>query len=219
MTIKMKVLVPSRGRPENIQRLIDAFGETWAHAELVVVVDNDDPTVEQYKAIDGITLHVDDRLRLGGTLNKWAPILAEECDIIGFMGDDHVPRTNEWDFVIEGHCRRNSVIYGNDLLQGENLATAVFMDSNIVKKLGFFVLPGQIHLFMDNFWMTLGRELGTLTYLPHVIIEHMHRDNGKSESDQTYVEANSPENWSNDEAVYRRWMASDMASDIRKVLS
>jgi len=48
----MLVIVPSRGRPENIKQLLAAFGTTRTYANLRVVVDNDDATLEEYREIE-----------------------------------------------------------------------------------------------------------------------------------------------------------------------
>ena len=219
MPSRLTVLVPSRGRPENVARLKAAFTETARFAELAVFADEDDVRVSEYEALadEKCSVTVGPRLRLGGTLNTWAPVLAEENEILGFMGDDHLPRTLHWDEVIASKMRKNRIVYGNDLLQGAALPTAVFMDSNIVTTLGFMVLPGQIHLFMDNFWKSLGEKLGTLKYLPDVIIEHLHYSAGKTGEDQTYVEANSSANWSNDQAIYEAWMREGWQADVEKL--
>ena len=48
MAMKMCVVVPSRGRPENADRLAKAFIDTNADADLYIVVDNDDPKWNEY---------------------------------------------------------------------------------------------------------------------------------------------------------------------------
>ncbi|NCV65265.1 MAG: hypothetical protein EBW16_03430 [Burkholderiaceae bacterium] len=51
-----------------------------------------------------------------------------------------------------------------DLFQGQNLATAVMMSTNIIKALGFMAPPKLIHLYMDNFWMAIGNILDCIDY-------------------------------------------------------
>lgn len=222
--MSMAVIVPSRGRPQNIDALIDSWGCTWTGdnttANLLVAVDNDDPTLDEYRRIDlpsWAKMVEAPRLRLGGTLNFLTPHLAAMFDVVGFMGDDHRPRTAGWDFDIERYMVPNGVVYGNDLIQGANLPTAVFMDSRIVRALGWFVIPGMVHLFMDNLWKTLGEQLGTLRYLPDVVIEHVHPIAGKAEWDDGYREANDGAVWEHDEALYKEWIAFQMPTDIARI--
>jgi hypothetical protein len=49
------------------------------------------------------------------------------------------------------------------------------------------------HLYIDNYWLELAGAAGCLTYLPDVVIEHMHPAYGKAEWDESYRRVNSPE--------------------------
>lgn len=214
---KLSILVPSRGRPNNIVRLRDAMKDTCrAETELHVFVDSDDETADDYRAIDGITLTIDRPRRIGPLLNDVAPSIAESSSAIGFMGDDHIPRTTGWDtlFLCKLQDVGTGVVYGNDLLQGERLATSVVMSSDIVQTLGYFSLPGAVHLFLDNFWMSIGRGINRLFYFPDVIIEHLHPALSKSAWDETYVVANSSATWEADEKAYNEYMSSQYQLDI-----
>lgn len=223
----MACIVPSRGRPDNVKALIESWAETLSDPgggfmQLHVMIDDDDPTHEAYLDVlrhlpRFVTLWIGPRRRLGGSLNHLAPLLAGINGTIGFMGDDHRPRTKGWDLVLADAVGPTSVVYGNDLIQGPALPTAVFMGSTIVRTLGWFVVPGMTHLFMDNLWKTIGEQLGTLRYLPEVIIEHVHPIAGKAEWDQGYAEANADHVWDHDEAIYKEWVAFQMPADIAAI--
>lgn len=190
-------------------------------ADLIICIDHDDPCFADYpETVDlpsWAKIHHGPRRRLGGTLNMVGPFSADRYDVVGFMGDDHVPRSHDWDGQVFEFAAQGHVVYGNDLVQGPNLPTAVFIDSRIVRTLGHFVLPGQIHLWMDNYWRTLGEQLGALTYLPDVVIEHVHPIAGNAAWDDGYAEANSASNWENDERIYKEWVAHQMPADIARV--
>lgn len=216
---EMTILVPSRGRPENIIRLMDAWSTTTTRdTRLLVLVDDDDPKLDEYLAIPSVDIQVGPRLRIGGTLNVVAPEIAKTSRNIGFMGDDHLPRTKGWDetFINELDKLKVGVVYGNDLAHGVNLATSVTMTSNIISTLGYMCVPGSIHLFLDNFWMEIGR--GTnITYFGDVTIEHVHPLFQKAPSDNTYIEANSPEVWGADEATFKNYVATQLQDDLQKL--
>lgn len=196
---ELAVLVPSRGRPENIARLMDAWDITRATARLCIFVDEDDTTIDGYIDLfgglvdDRMTLTIGDRKRLGGTLNAYAPALADMYFATAFMGDDHLPLTEGWDRIIlaELHCLGTGIVYGNDLIQGENLPTAVFMTSDIVRTLGYMVPPTLTHMFLDNAWKEWGQSINRLSYLPYVWIEHIHPLVEKAAQDAGYDEANA----------------------------
>lgn len=214
----LTILIPSRGRPQNIQQLLEVWKDTVTmDTNFVVLVDEDDPTLEDYLKLP-IDIRVGPRLRIGGTLNALAPEVAMTSRNIGFMGDDHRPRTKGWDetFIKELDNLKVGVVYGNDLFHGENLATAVAMTSNIVSTLGYMCVPGSIHLFLDNFWMEIGR--GTnITYFNEVIIEHVHPFFQKAPSDNTYIEANSPEVWDADKQTFEQYVVNGLQNDLKKL--
>lgn len=226
------VMIPTRGRPDNIRDMFKVWEATVRSPQTTTMLlqcDFDDPALAGYQALFEELQNrfvpfkwmatVRTRSRLGGALNQLASQWQRQYDVLGFMGDDHRPRTEGWDQIVDSHFMDtvNGVMYGNDLFQGPNLPTAVFMDSRITRTLGWFVLPGQIHLFMDNLWKRIGEELGTLHYEPRMIIEHMHPQAKKSEWDQTYIEANDGGVWAADQKLYDAWVATDMVADIQKI--
>jgi hypothetical protein len=170
-----------------------------------------------------VLLIANTRMRLGGTLNFYSELYTGAYDVIGFMGDDHRPRTYAWDMemlnavdLLDG----TAIVYGNDLLQGENLPTAVFITSDIVKALGYYQPPELVHLFFDNFWRDLGRAAFCLRYMPDVIIEHMHPAAGKAEWDERYLEVNAGGMYEHDEAAYRQYVEDGrFAADVEKVVA
>lgn len=194
---KILVIVPSRsqgnGREKNIDRFIDAWKEhTEGLSDIVIALDPDD---EHYynRRKEAIYFVNKVRERMIPTLNKCANVFAKDYEMVAFFGDDHLIKTN-WEsemYQANKECGVNGIFYGNDLLQGEKLATAVCLDSRIITSLGYFAPPMLIHLFADNFWMDLGKDLGTLRYFPHIIFEHLHPHISKTEMDSMYLESNS----------------------------
>jgi hypothetical protein len=220
---RMLLIVPSRGRPENIKRLCEALVNTNADLDLAVGVDQDDPTLEQYKAIQNeypFQLWISqERKRFAATVNYIALHSHEDYKYLAWMGDDHVPHTLYWDQLYRNELDKAGVgvVYGNDLVQGENIATELAFTSNIVEALGYAIPDGFIHLFVDNYFMELGKSIDRLVYLPDVIVQHMHYSAGSAQEDQTYREANSPANWSNDERRFHEYVVNELPSDAAKL--
>lgn len=209
---KIMVIVPTRGRPDNAMRLFEAI-ETTAEVDVVFCVDYDDPKLEEYYDTR-LPLRTGRRRRLVGTLNDVVQDYEDYYNVIGFMGDDVIPHTHRWDIAILNAFQRNMIAYANDGWQGEGLPTAVFMDANIVRRLGYMVTPTLIHLFADNYWKALGEALGTLTYLPDVNMEHIHPFAGKAEDDLTYQEANAGPIWDHDQMSFNWYVANQLAIDV-----
>jgi hypothetical protein len=125
-------------------------------------------------------------------------------------------RSKGWDRRIAEALATPGIAYGNDLLMGADLPTAVFMSSVIPRALGWFALPTCNHLYIDNGWKTLGQRLGCLRYLPDVVIEHMHPLGGKAPWDATYDHGNGP-NIEHDRLAYAEWAAGPIEADLARV--
>jgi glycosyltransferase involved in cell wall biosynthesis len=225
MAMKMCVVVPSRGRPENAERLAQAFKDTNTEADLYVIIDNDDPKWNEYaKSENYKKLPADNKT--GGcakSLNTGAVYLLDITkfplyDYFVFMGDDHIPRTQGWDKAfIQALGQSTGIVYGDDLLQGANLPTAFGMSRDLVNELRGMTFPGCVHLFFDNFVKQLGLDLEYLKYLPDVIIEHLHPVAGKAEMDEGYARVNQPKWYENDLLTLQKYLASmEYAELVRK---
>lgn len=225
---EMALIVPTRGRPDNIVRLYNALSDTNADVELVIGIDQDDPRINDYYDVvanRNISMVVSpDRRRFGPTLDAIARRYAEEYEFLAWCGDDHLPKTYEWDrhYREELSNMKAGIVYGNDLIMGEKIPTQMGFTSNIVKALGYAVPTGFIHLYIDNYFLELGKAIGGVKYLPDVIFQHLHPCAGGAAEDLTYREANSPEHWSNDFKRFKMYMAhelEDAAEKIRKYCS
>jgi len=228
MADDLLVIIPTRGRPHAIPEIIQAWNDTQATADVLFAVDTDDPELTAYKQ-HAAALKQDPRVRfvfgkrrrLVGTLNQQAVKNAKHYRFLGFMGDDHRPRpaAMPWDQRIR-ICLSGGpgIVYGNDLLQGERMATAVAMTSDIVQTLGYMVPPTLVHLCADLVWMDWGRGMQRITYLDDMIIEHLHPAAGKASLDAVYEECNSSEQVSADAAAYYQYRdGGGLEADLAKL--
>ena len=229
---RMLVLVPTRGRPANAQRLADACAATCKGAtDVLFVVDDDDPEVDGYlarfpehfdaTARRGVAVQVQpppERPGLAGALNAAAVPWADTGAYFALanLGDDHVPRTHGWDEWWMGAlvALGIGVVYGDDLIQGELMATAVGLTADIVRTLRWMAAPGMDHLRIDLAWCDLGRALNRLVYLPETVIEHLHPAVGKAPHDDGYAHANSPTMVEHDAIGYHAWKDHQLAVDV-----
>jgi hypothetical protein len=219
------VIVPSRGRPGSVDQLVAAFEETCAAAtRLLFALDLDDPTRPEYE--DAIVAAKPERVRLEyaafyttsmvGALNAAVEFIKfREPKAIGFMGDDHRPRTKGWDAAyLEALAARPGLVYGNDLVQGESLPTQVAMSADLVRALGHMAPPTLTHLYVDNYWLALGQAADCITYLPDVVVEHLHPSAGTAPVDDGYLRVNSMAMFSRDETAMTKYWETCSARDI-----
>ena len=211
------VILPTRSRPDSAERCINALKEHSVLSDFVIAIDDDQ--ADLYPRLDGVTYEVNPRLRMNGTLNLVANKYADKYETIFFLGDDHLVQTPAWDEHMSKAIATKGygLAYGNDLLQRQQLATAVMMSTNIIRAVGYMAPPKLVHLYMDNYWMILGQRLGTLWYFDKVIIEHLHPVAGKATWDEEYVEANSNEVGNADRLELHRYMEEDFAGELEKI--
>ena len=217
------ILVPTRGRPQNAIEVLASHKQFSCKSDLLFIVDLDDPMRKEY--IEAVS---QERIELTRTqtrgmaqpLNVVARLYSTKgYEFFTFIGDDHRPQTPDWDVRLANALGdKPGIAYGNDLLQGERLPTAVLMSAAIVTALGGMVPPKLRHLYLDNFWLRLGKDLGNLKYLPDVIVEHRHPLAGKAEWDQGYREVNSNELYNFDALMFDNYIKSEDYSILLKKL-
>jgi hypothetical protein len=219
------ILVPSRGRPGNLRRLIDAISATaTGEVRIYTRVDDDDPTRDEYLALAGVHITTGPRIYYGPSLNQLAPIADRDgCDHLAMFGDDVVPETHGWDrLLIDALDGRLGVAYGSDGLEhkhARDLPTHYVTQTEISRRLGWFAPPTMRHLFLDNVARDLGKGLGNFVYVPEAKIRHLHPWAGLAERDQTYREGGSNKQVRQaDELAYRRWARHQLPRDLARLL-
>lgn len=229
-------IVPTRSRPFHVKRVVDAWVDTSAFsdgAELVFVIDVDDPAFEAYKqelAASAASIPFDRQVMSWIPVNEWRPLVpklnAAACHLdvarrpfaLGFAGDDHVPRTRGWARAYVDALRSGAgIVYGDDGFQHDNLPTEWAMRAEIVTALGRMIPAPVEHLYCDNSIRDLGRATGLLRYLPEVTIEHMHPVAGKGDSDEQYDRVNGQVQYRTDRRAYREWKRYGLINDVARI--
>lgn len=191
MKKEILVIVPSRSNGTGRERNVERFIQHWmffteGHSDLCISLDEDDE--HYYERYKDVIYTVNPNERLVPKLNTASSRFVNEYKYIAFFGDDHVIKSH-WETEMISYFKDNNetgIVYGNDLLQGERLPTAVCLSSNIIKELGYMIPPVLLHMYADNFWLDLGKQTNSLKYFPNIIWEHMHPDNGKADRDSQY---------------------------------
>lgn len=191
--MSIAILTPTRERPTGLLDMLGAIMSTTERSVTVYVgIDDDDRSYDDlfidtpiYKRVDG------PQQQLTGWINDLAKIALEDGHtILGSFGDDHRPRTYGWDRqVAEAFDRVGSgLVYCADGLQDERLPTAPFWSADVVRALGWMFPPMLAHMCNDDLHLRLANDLGRRSYLPDVLIEHMHPSAGKAEMDAVYLQ-------------------------------
>lgn len=196
----ISILTPTRGRPDNISRLVYSACETAldpARLEFVFYVDRDD--TESDNRIEQISMSLNyattmtvagERIVLSEMWNACAR--AAKGDIMLHCGDDIIFRSDEWDQIVIDEFRKYPdgivLVHGRDGYQDANLATHGFRHRNWVNVVGDFVPPHFSSDYNDTWVTEVADKLGRRVYLPNVYTEHMHPVVNKGPLDKTHQE-------------------------------
>ena len=213
-------IVPTRGRPSSAARLQAVFDRSDV-AKVIFVIDEDDPAREQYEWL-GVRLMIAPPGGRPGIVDplNWAVnrvLYESRPKYLAFMGDDHLPQ-GDWDVRVIETLRQlgTGFCYGNDLLMGERIPTAVFVTADVPRALGWMAAPALQHLFVDDYWLALGQGIDRIKYLPDTIIEHLHFLNGKADNDATYDHCNNPAA-KVDNSAWQSYKQLQLKLDIQKL--
>mgnify|MGYP003648990809 FL=1 len=205
---------PSRGRPTLAKRLVDTATETQqGETEFLFYLNNDDPTLEQYKDL------LDEKHYTVGpnqsTCYSWN-LMAKKAknDIVMLMGDDVQVQTQGWDGIIANEFNRYAdrilmVVPSDGRTKGtgtfkhdvklwpdEPLPAAHFaVHKNWINTLGYLAPPFFWHWHVDSYTQKVARKLGRCLYLPTVVFKakKMFDDTGKQV--RTHLNINNRDNF------------------------
>ena len=220
------LLVPSRGRPASVERLVRSCALTCTmDTRIHFAFDDDDPDREEsIKAAGHHRYTVGPRNGLTGWTNELAMRHVKRGDAraLGSFGDDHMPVTQGWDSLLLAAIDKNhggvGMAYPNDLVRTD-IPEAVVISAPIVAGLGWMALPGTHHWCIDDAWRDLGVGAGCLTFCETVTVEHRHwfkwAPDPTVKYDSTYADAGKC--LADDRNAYRKWRLTGMRQDIAKV--
>lgn len=235
----LAVLIPTRGRPDNIRKVISAWDFTngWDDADMVLIVDADDPEIEGYRALEIETRHPDTDepliklvemavwMPMVHKLNMVAKDVAEGWGTsfppfaLAFAGDDHLPQTINWarSYLDSLHELGSGMVYGDDGYQGANLSTEWAVTADAVRALGRMVPAPVDHMYCDNSMMDVFGGAGALRHLSWVRIEHMHPIAGKAPTDAQYQRVNHRDQFRTDRLAYEAWKRTGRTADVAAI--
>jgi len=195
-------ILPSRSRPQNIQRLIGSWGKTGASTGVELCIDFDDPCREQYEAMNmpqSWRLVVGQRGPLSAIYNA-AYQRHKYLSWMGFIADDVVPITNGWDTkLIEAAGSDGMAVPagGHD----PDGAPHFVLGGDLVRSMGWLSIPGLDRLYIDSAWQDIATDRGVLRRVPEVVLEHRHFSNKKARIDATYLKHRKAQ----DKIIYDNW--------------
>jgi hypothetical protein len=181
------------------------------NVQLVLYLDDDDPTVPAYqawvRASDYSRIHVavGPRIVLSETWNRcWEQAEGE----IGWHGNDDVRfRSDSWDTLVRAAFEqvpdRIALVHGRDGIHDAAMATLGFLHRRWTEVTGCFVPPYFSSDYNDTWLSAVADALGRRMFLPGVYTEHLHPAVGKAPMDLTHTERLTRHRQDNVDALYR----------------
>lgn len=189
-------ILPSRGRPHNVARFLQAYESTGATTQVLLRIDDDDSGYDV--SHENWIVEVGPRLPLSDIYN--GIYRHYRCPWYGFIADDIVPETLNWDTRLIDVAAHDgmAVPSGGHELHG---TPHFVLGADLVHSVGWLCLPGLHRLYIDTVWGDIASQRGVLRRVPEVVLAHHHFSNGKALMDATYRKPNRDE----DRKTYENW--------------
>lgn len=166
----ISILIPERGRPAMLQRLLRSLRRLDCGApdyEILVAIDEDDPTREEAAAVCDIEEAGEFIWPRPITLGVKLNMLAAEAagDVLVFLGNDMVMETEGWPAKIQAAADAlpNGIgvpFLNSTLSPGE--PTYPVITRKMMEAVGYFMNPAFPYWFVDTCWGEIGRMIGSL---------------------------------------------------------
>lgn len=216
----ISLLLPSRGRPENLKRLADSVNATAVgDVELIVYIDADDPS--DYRPRDNV--RVFSCVRQSRMAMYWNLAYQKASgDIVMQCSDDVVFHTAGWDVVVraafEQYQDRIVFVFGDDGdPTHENYGTHGFVHRKWVETVGYFVPPYFSADYTDTWLNDLADRVDRKHKVP-ISTEHMHFTYHKGTLDLTHAER-LVRLWRDDNTGIYQAKEAEREADAAKLLS
>jgi len=225
----ISLLCPTRGRVHNMSRLWSSITETTSHpekVELIFRLDKDDLhsilTADRLQQLsDKLTVKLFSKEshfpQVGNNWNDCWKIAKGE--IFMLCGDDLVFETPGWDDIVRREFSkvpdRIILLYGQDGIQNERLATHGFLHKNWTDTVGYFAEPHGLTFYNDTWMHEISKLINRDVYCPELVIWHKHWSVG-APMDETYKRM---QEYFDPEADKFNQLAGEREKDAHKLLS
>lgn len=189
--MKIGLLVPTRNRINFQLTLISSIITTVNNIENIFLyfgVDDDDPTRQITEKIANaipfikiIPIHNDGKF-IG--LSRMWNILAENCteEIFGYIGDDMIFRTPDWDKMILEEFNHDrlppdniKLVHCRDGIQNARLSVNAFLHRKYYEVMGYLCRPEFLVDWSDVWMYQTFKAFDRVTYRDDIYIQHNHR--------------------------------------------
>lgn len=224
--MKISLLCPTRKRPNFMKELWESAYNNSLYKdeiELIFYIDSDDnESIEMYKSLGPNVHAIIDERGEGNLSVMWNRCYERaSADIVMHCGDDIRFRTPNWDKIVldefDKYKDKIVLVYGNDGVRKDDLATHSFLHKNWIETVGYF-LPPYFSSDMNDYWLTtVARNIKRLIKV-NIYTEHLHPAVGKHSLDITHQERIARGDRDNVRELYRS-KENERIEDCNKLLN
>lgn len=208
----------SYNRPDKCKAVIEQINLTNPTAPGILFVNGyeqldqylDIPLPKNWRIYPQIT-----NLGVCGAMNKCFYSFPNES-YYGFICDDEYVFTEKWDTLIPAAAGDWKIAHGNDGWQSHRrIHGYVVCGGELVRKCGWWALPGLWHWFVDDVFEYLAENCNLRVFCKDIKIEHRHPLTGKAKLDSTYASGSSRTN--EDFLIFEKWKKDEASALIAKI--
>jgi hypothetical protein len=215
--------VPTRGRPERLQKFLDACVETKMSMPGLIVIDGSDQDSGDYSKVqipsNWAIRRANDRAEVCGRMEEYFKE-NQQAKFYSIINDDVVPETPYWDVILAESAGDWNISYPYDTISVDkecppeipwrSIATQFVVGGKLCRGVGSLSL-GFIHTMVDRAWMNIGDALGNLYFHEKIRLRHEHWSSGFVKRDKTYERRFSGINTiSFDKLRYQQWKDKEL---------
>jgi hypothetical protein len=220
-------VVPSYGRPAQCARLLDQMVMRGSVASGWVAVNADDPHYSLYQAIDFppgwglMTLPEGTKGMAQGIREVFRAFPNQSW--YGIVADDNSVETTGFERALIEAAGQFGIASGNDCWQAREdiresrMHGAIVFGGDLIRAIGYLIPEGFAHLYWDDLWEMIGRELGIWKCLMSVLTPHNHPFKLGLEPDETTARVNTADMYAADRARFETWCREEAAGDLARV--
>lgn len=217
--MKYSLLHPSRSRPHKSVRTIEKWLNTAANMDLEVIVsvDESDPSLDQYKHFFSIGRFNNPNVRVIVNKNRSAvdainnAAQVSKGEVLIVVSDD-TDSIRGWDRVLDQAIGTHTdfVLKVNDGIQ-DWLCTMPIIDRAYYNRFGYIYHPDFSHMFADTFLTHVADALGKMIIRNDITIPHLHYSVERSERDDVTKKADNTFNEGKN--IYMRLLNQNLLLD------
>lgn len=205
-------LMPSFGRPEALERLLEAPGG-WPD-EVFVLVNKDDPKWWAYVQAAG-DLDGPWRIRIVPQGSRFADAVryaftcvTGDASFYGILDDDYFPVTPGWHEKMVAAAGPNAIAIANNKVSFPKPHCCRVMGGDLARAIGTIAPGAMRHNFSDDTWGRFAEDFGLLRPLEDVIVEHRHHGLTQGVPNDATYERGSHD-FAEDQKRFQEWLDSD----------